>query len=222
MKIGGTQQNAFIFACLALLILAGLACAQAGEVLTPEEATARAQGGVERESAEVEEGGIQVGDQATLTGRGFLINILDEPGGRLVANQERGVTVEVVGASEEEGELWYQIEAPTGAGWVLADNLVPLEGEADSGEGDEGGDEEGADESGLTIGGDAFLVGRGFLINILAEPAANARLIANQERGVRVTVVERITDDAGNVWYRIQAPTGDGWVAAENLSPEAP
>lgn len=81
---------------LILLILSGLACAQAGEILTPAEATERATGALpsgDREGSTA--GDFQVGDRAALTGRSFLVNIMDAPAGRIAAGQERGVEVEI-------------------------------------------------------------------------------------------------------------------------------
>ena len=214
---GEFKQRALLWAVV-LLLLAGLACAQAGEVLTPAEATERAQGGPARENVEVDtEEGLSVGDTATLTGRGFLINILNQPGsgGRIIANQERGVAVTIEGVTEEEGEIWYQIEAPTGTGWVKAENLEPAEGTTEAGEEEEAE----AEGGGLNVGDTVYLTGRGFLVNLYNEPGG--RLVANQERGAAVTILE-VGEQDGATWYRVDAPTGEGWVAAENVTAEAP
>ena len=66
----------------------------------------------------------QIGDTVYLTGRGFLINLMDQPGGRrIVANQERGVAVTIVEIAQQDSETWYLIDAPTGQGWVTAENI---------------------------------------------------------------------------------------------------
>jgi hypothetical protein len=120
---------------IALLLLANLACAQAGEILTPVEATARAEAtqnpvrptatpGAAQEGSLTAEGP-QVGDVVYLTGKGFLISLVSEPGAtRMIAGQERGVEVTIIEIAEHEGELWYKIDAPTGEGWVPAENIT--------------------------------------------------------------------------------------------------
>lgn len=66
-----------------------------------------------------------LGQTAYLTGKGYLINIVEEPGSlTIIANQERGVEVEVLKKVEEGGKSWYLIDAPTGQGWVVEDNLT--------------------------------------------------------------------------------------------------
>jgi hypothetical protein len=124
---------------VSLLLLASLACAQAGEILTPAEATARAEatqnparpnatpgavGESAGESPSVPEGP-QVGDVVYLTGKGFLVKLVAEPGATgMIANQERGAEVTIVEITEHEGEIWYKIDAPTGEGWVPAENVT--------------------------------------------------------------------------------------------------
>ena len=46
-------------------------------------------------------------------------------------------------------------------------------------------------------------------------------MAAAQERGVEVTVQEARSVDS-EVWYRIKAPTGEGWVPEANLSADPP
>ena len=38
--------------------------------------------------------------------------------------QEKGVQVEILNVTEYEGEKWYLIDAPTGEGWVPAENIL--------------------------------------------------------------------------------------------------
>ena len=128
---------------ISLLFLASMACAQAGEILTPAEATARAEatqnpptpvttpteaGSSAGESAEqgpsIPEGP-QVGYTVYLIGTGLLIKLVAEPGATgMIANQERGAEVTIIEVTEHEGELWYKIDAPTGQGWVPAENIT--------------------------------------------------------------------------------------------------
>jgi hypothetical protein len=203
-----------------LLTAISLACEQSGRILTSEEATAEAQEGVFQPGDDGETAaGAQLnpGDQAHVIGAGFLINLLDVPGGRIAGSQSRGSTVDILESTEFEGEIWYHVDSETGEGWLRAENLEPIEGEAEEAAGEEGG---GAEASGPAAGDTVYLVSTGFLVNLLVEP--NGRLIANQERGVAVTILEVFETDTGELWYLIDAPTGEGWVAAENISTEAP
>ena len=116
---------------IGLLLLPSLACEKAGEILTPAEATARAREAAaptstpETPPTPVVEGGIQVGDVVYLTGKGYLISIVAEPGSmRMIAGQERGVKVTIIDVADVEGETWYKIDAPTGDGWVPAENIA--------------------------------------------------------------------------------------------------
>jgi hypothetical protein len=208
-----------LFLFIGLLVIASLACEQAGDILTPEEATARAQEGVFRPGVD---GGsaagaqFEPGDSAHIIGTGFLINLQDVPGGRLVGSQSRGSTVEILESSEFEGEVWYHVDSETGEGWLRAENLEPIEGETVEG----GGEEEGAAAEGPGAGDTVYLVSTGFLVNLLEEPGG--RLVAVQERGVAVTIEEVFEDDNGSLWYLIDAPTGEGWISADNISVEAP
>lgn len=223
MSIAAKKRQQALLWLIIVLVAAGLACAQAGEVLTPAEATERAvegASGPDREGSTA--GEFQVGDEAALTGRSFLVNIMDAPAGRISAGQERGAIVTVRQVTEVEEVLWYQIEAPGGTGWVRWDNLVPVEGDDEAAEEETGVEEEAAGEdegSGLAPGDTVYLVGRGFLVNLYNEP--DGRIIATQERGAPVIILDSTTVD-GTAWYQIEAATGEGWVAEENVSAEAP
>jgi hypothetical protein len=196
---------------IGLLLLVSLACAQAGEILSPEEATARAQPTKRptrppATAASTQEGAPQVGDTVRLTSQGFLVNILVEPGGRIIANQERGAEVTILEETQHEGETWYLIDAPTGEGWVQAEFLEVKEGAS-------------TESGGPQVGDEVYLTATTFLINILVEP--DGRIIANQERGAAVTILD-VTEEEGETWYLIDAPTGEGWVKAENITTEEP
>lgn len=195
---------------IGVLILASLACSQAGEILTPAEATARA---VESApvfttgDSSVEGGMFEAGDKALLTDRSFLVNLYDTPGGKVSAGQERGAEVTVLEVLTQADTVWYKIEAPTGAAWVPAKNLKALEGEAETAvEGPQPGD-------------GVYLQGKSFLVNFLDGPGG--KIIAGQERGMAVTILQVANVD-GVVWYQIDAPAGQGWVPAENITTEAP
>lgn len=209
---------------IGILLIAGLACEQAGEILTEEEATARALEGVFRPG---ESGGSAAGAQfesgsmATVIGSGFLINLVDVPGGRIAGSQRRGATVEIIESADVEGVIWYHVDSQTGDGWIKAENLEPVATEETSTESE--GEGEGGGESvpeGPAVGDTVYLVSNSFLINLLKEP--NGQIQAVQERGVTVLIEDVFVTDDGETWYLINAPTGDGWVTIDNISVEAP
>ena len=138
-----------LWACavvLLVLMAANLACARAGEILTPAEATARAAEATARakevnvaptttpkptiegetrtpEATQVPEGP-QIGDTVYLSGKGYLIRLVDKPGGsRMIAGQEKGVEVQIVNMTQFEDDTWYLVDAPTGEGWVPSENI---------------------------------------------------------------------------------------------------
>lgn len=202
---------------ISLLVLVSLACAESGEILSPEEATIAAQ---EESSFRPSTGdsivttGPQIGDEATVTGSGLVINLFNEPGGRISAGEARNATVAILDIAEHEGELWYHIDGPGADGWVPAENIETVETEG-SGDGD---GEEVAPE-GPQPGDQVYLTGVGFLINLLAEPGGFIR--AGQEKGTEVTILE-VVEFEGDTWYLIDAPTGEGWVPSENITTEPP
>jgi hypothetical protein len=204
---------------LALLVIVGLACQQAGEILSEEEATARAQEGIFRPD---NEGGSAAGAEfapgstATVVGSGFLINLVDVPGGRIAGSQSRGSVVEIIESADFEDEIWYHVDSQTGDGWLKAENLEPIEEEEEvttEGESD-------STTSGPAAGDTVYLVSNSFLINLLREP--NGQIQAVQERGIQVVIEDVFETDAGETWYLINAPTGEGWVSTDNISLEAP
>jgi len=203
---------------IALLVFVSLACEKSGRILTPEEATAEAQSDIFRPD---DPGGsaagaeFEPGDSANVIGSGFLINLVDSPGGRISGSQARGSTVEIIESSEFEGEIWYHVDSGTGEGWLRAENLEAVPGESGGGEG-----EGESTASGPAKGDTVYLVSNGFLINLLKEP--NGTILAVQERGVEVTIVDIYTTDDGDLWYFIDAPTGEGWVPADNITEEPP
>lgn len=208
---------------IGLMFVAGLAC-QTGNVVTPEEATAttRAARGVQRvtpilnrtegsNKAEEEAcaDGPQVGDEARLTSKSFMVNLVGEPGAkRILAQQERGAKVKIIELGETGGECWYLVDAPTGQGWVKAENLKF----------DKATPEPAA--SGPKEGDTVYLTAKQYMVSLVPEPGA-VRIIAQQERGTPVTIVS-ITEHEGELWYLIDAPTGEGWVSAENITTEPP
>ncbi len=219
MKEKNTKLNPklALFLLIGLVLLAAVAC-QKGEVITPAEATARAK---EARSVKVkktatpggktEAGGdvIPTGTKATLVGKAYLINIYKEPGStRIHIQQEKGVEVEVLDVTDVNGETWYLIDAPAGQGWVKAENLeLKPSGESEK-------------SAGFKPGDVAYLTGKSYLINLYQEPDGK-RIIAQQERGAEVQIKD-IHQADDETWYLVDAPTGLGWVRAENLTSEKP
>lgn len=204
-----------------LLVIVSLACERSGRILTPEEATAEA---IENVFRPPTEGGsaagalFEPGDIAIITGNTFLINLQDVPGGRIAGSQPRGAEAEILESVEFEGEIWYHIDSETGEGWLRGDNLEVIESEdGDEAEGDGGGE---TTASGPGEGDTVYLVSNGFLVNLLREP--NGNILAVQERGVQVTIITVFETEDGDLWYLIDAPTGEGWVPAENITEEQP
>lgn len=198
------------------LLIAGLACAQSGEIISPEEATQRAEEArnvVFSGSGETfDQARLQPGEMAELVGTSFIINFFDRPGGRIIAGQERGAIVEIVEVVDDGERFWYKINAPTGEGWVTENSVEKVAGES----AEEGG---GSEVSGPAPGDTVYLAGTGFIINLLKEP--NGLINAGQERGAQVVIVEVYEQD-GELWYRVRAPGGEGWVSADHISVEAP
>jgi hypothetical protein len=205
-----------LFMLAGMIIWAGVAC-QKGEVITPAEATARAKesravvikktatpGGKTNVGGDV----IPVGSKATLVGKAYLISIYKEAGATtILTQQEKGVEVEVQDITQVDGDTWYLIKAPAGQGWVKAENLQAEPSKRD-------------ENVGPTVCDIVYLAGKAYLVNLYKEPG-DIRIIAQQERGVAVEIKD-VIDHEGETWYLIDAPTGIGWVKAENITTEKP
>ena len=75
-------------------------------------------------------------------------------------------------------------------------------------------------ENSIPAGTTVYLTGRTYLINIFDAPGS-LKMVAGQERGVAVVILDStLLED--EIWYLIDAPTGQGWVHEENLTTEAP
>ncbi len=75
-------------------------------------------------------------------------------------------------------------------------------------------------EDSLPPGTVAYLGGQGYLISLVDAPGS-LRMIAGQERGVEITVIQSSLHE-GEIWYLVDAPTGEGWIPEENLTTEKP
>lgn len=192
-----------------LLLVAGLAC-ETGEILTPEEATRRAEatlnpGGAVEAAAEAQ---FQEGESVQFVSSSFLVALHPEPGDPTAeAHVARGESGTVEGSEIFEDEIWYYVSTDAGEGWVNAEfiNRAAAEGEG---------------EEGVQVGDRVYLTAQGFLVNFMSEPGGN-RIVAGQERGALVTVLA-IEEVEGTTWYRIEASAGTGWVPEDNITTEQP
>lgn len=202
------------FALVFILLLAGsLACSQAGEILTPAEATLRAQEARDAAAGpaaeDAEEALFAAGETVEFISGSHLVPMYRNPGDMTAFSYAgRGETATVISSQELEGKIWYEIKGGAGQGWVAAANLQAPGGEV------------GGEAQGPQPGDTVYLVGKSYLINIVANPG-DVRMIANQERGAQVILLE-VGEYEGETWYKIDAPAAEGWVAAENISTEAP
>ncbi|MDZ7844776.1 MAG: hypothetical protein U5K99_08255 [Anaerolineales bacterium] len=194
---------------VALVLFISLACTQSGEILTPEEATQRVQATedavVVQIDQQAETAELSNGDTFEFVGKGFLVSLYAEPGARTAySHASRGDEGVVISSENLDGVIWYQVDSGAGEGWVPEESVKVVEG--------------GSEDS--LVGQTAFLVGKGYLIN-LVEQAGSMTIVTNQQRGVEVEVLKRVSKD-GKIWYLIDAPAGEGWVPEDNLSLEKP
>lgn len=198
-----------IYLAVGFLIVASLACAQAGSILTPEEATQQTQATVEAGIGlgEGSETNIHPGDTVEFVGTGYLVLLREEPGSNSTSVQsQRGVKGIVLGSQVYEDDVWYLIETVGGQGW-LPSELVELVEEAES--------------VVYGVGDVAYLSGTEELVNILEGPGTTSDIRETQAVGVEVTILESSELD-GALWYRVETPTGEGWIAEDSLTTEAP
>jgi uncharacterized protein YgiM (DUF1202 family) len=198
-----------IYLTLGMLIFAGLACAQAGSILTPEEATQQAQATAEAGVGlgEGSETDIHPGDTVEFVGSGYLVLLRDEPGSSSTTVQsQRGVQGTVKGSQVFEDDVWYLVETVGGEGWLPSDLVELVESE---------------ETETFQEGDVAYLVGSDDSIDILQSPGTTDQVTETQSSGVEVTILEASEVDNA-LWYRVDTPTSEGWVAEENVTAEAP
>ena len=194
---------------IAVLLFASLACQQAGEILTPAEATARAEAESQTE-VESQETAVDAefsnGDKVEFTSTGSSVPLFSKAAGRTpFLNVNPGETAFVRESTAVDGVVWYRIEGSSGNGWVSAEFVTaPTE-------------EEVAEEPAFAAGDTALLQGVGFMIS-LYDDAGSSKIIAQQERGVEVEILDSTTVGA-EIWYQVDAPTGVGWVPESFIVP---
>lgn len=206
---------------IGLLILTTLACAQAGEILTPEEATLRAEEAISFPisggNGGVEGAIFGPGDTATIVGNRSIVNLHVEPAGRITAGLQRGADVTIVDSALADNEIWYSVESPGGDGWLPAEILAPIEGQEPTGEG--GGESGTGSETAFSPGDTAYLAAPGFLANLYREPGGI--ILAVQNKGAEAEILE-VTEHEGKNWYLVRVSAGEGWVPEEGLSADPP
>ncbi len=198
---------------IGLVVLVTLACAQSGEILSPEEATAAAkeaeEGPREVTGGNIVTEGPQIGQAAVLIGKGVIVNFFNSPGGKISGGAGRDSKITILDLAEYEGELWYLVNSSAGDGWVRQNNIEAVAGEDGTGQVAEG-----------PLPGDTvYITGVKYLINLFAKPGGF--ISAGQEKGTPATLLE-VSSFEGEPWYLVDAPTGEGWLPAENISTEAP
>jgi hypothetical protein len=121
-----------ILAAVTALILLSLACNQAGEIITPAEATQNYVATKEASESGVvgdaEDADYPADSEAILTGVGYLVGLYSNPGDvSAVTFATRGDKVTVEGSQYLDDVIWYRVESSAGSGWVPAENLKPVE-----------------------------------------------------------------------------------------------
>jgi hypothetical protein len=124
------RNRVLIMAALALM-LASLACAQAGRVVTDAEATQLAMPTATIEVDVSAEAEYQVGEEAIVVGGsyGALVPLFANPGANFFSSQilaNSPVTILLLG-QDSQGRIWYQVEGQAGSGWLLGENLRPVD-----------------------------------------------------------------------------------------------
>lgn len=201
-----------ILLAISALILSVMACEQAGEIITPEEATRRAQEAIDIEEAatplpELADTDIQIGESVRFTSGEFLVLLRREPGAALIAVQsDRTATGTVVGSALHEGEVWYEVEiAGSGSGWLPADAVESI----------------GTVEAEYDIGDVVYLRGPDDEVAIQTNPGSGNPFSRDVPVGTEVTIVKK-TELEGKSWYQIAAPGGLGWVTGEYVTAVRP
>jgi hypothetical protein len=117
------------FVLVLTLIITGLACSRAGELITAEEATRRAVPTATTELLSIEGAAFAVNDEAVIVGgsSGALVPLYGRAGDRFFSSQVLAGTEVVVSAIDRQpdGVFWYEVEGMMGDGWLREGNLAP-------------------------------------------------------------------------------------------------
>jgi hypothetical protein len=207
------------------LLFASLACQQAGEVLSPAEATERALPPTREvdpstngntSEGEAEDTLFKAGDVVELIGDLPMVMIFREANrSTLMGTALSGSQVTVVDVLVEHDTVWYYITGlDTGDVWVEEESMLLVE----SNEGGESSSGEGSSEP--QVGDTVYLTGPLFVVNLFEEPGGLG-FSTVQDRGVAVEVLE-ILELEGDLWYRLDSDGGEGWLPSENITTEPP
>ncbi|MDF1499036.1 MAG: hypothetical protein P1P76_00980 [Anaerolineales bacterium] len=205
------KSSTSIVLAISVLILSTLACEQAGEILTPEEATQRAQTAIdvveaETPNPELDDTEIQIGETVRFVTNEFLVLLKREPGAALIAVQtDRGATGTVIGTALYEGEVWYEVEIGSGSGWLPAPKVEAV----------------GVVEAEYEIGDIVYLRGPQDEVKVQTNPGSGNPFSRSEPVGAEVSIVKKTVVEDKN-WYQVAAPGGLGWVTGEFLTSQKP
>src|SRR5690606_19098380 len=100
------------------------------------------------------------------------------------------------GPEESDGHTWYQVETAEGAGWAAAQFLSKGTPDPATTGGIRAGDQIGLDTGAL---------------NIRAEPGTAGEWVAALQPGETASVIDGPREADGYSWWKIVAPSGEGW-----------
>jgi cell wall-associated NlpC family hydrolase len=111
-------------------------------------------------------------------------------------------------AKDSKGGIWYKVSAPGGTGWIVSDFL--------SGKGNSTGNKTAAS---IARGGTALVANTdGSTIRVRSGAGTTYDQVAEAHEGESVSVLDGpAKDSSGNVWYKVSAPGGTGWIVRDFL-----
>lgn len=199
------KQKSFrsLWLILSVLFAFTLACAQSGQIITEAEATARAMPTAAPTLSAMDAGSLfAAGDAIELISSGFLVPLSKNAGDRTAfSHAARGDMGTILGAEMVDGVIWYQVDSGAGIGWVENTYVKAVGIEV----------VDGVWQPGTTV----YTASKGYLTNLM-DAAGSIHMIAGQERGVAVTVLESAVVEGVN-WYLVDTPTGQGWADRKSV-----
>jgi uncharacterized protein YgiM (DUF1202 family) len=144
------------------------------------------------------------GDQVTISASvATYIRVSPSRDSSTVARVERGTVCTVQAGPQVVGtDVWYKIQSPNGAGWVLGKFLAASSTPPPTGQ--------------FKVG-DAVQISVSTRLNMRAAPTRDARTVAGLPNGTTGTVVGGPTADGSDTFYQVQTSLGTGWVLAKFL-----
>jgi hypothetical protein len=114
---------------LAAFMLATIACAQAGQILSDADATQIALPTETPVLDLVSQADYQIGESVSMVGGNFgaLVPLYGQPGGNFFTSQIRHGTIAVILelGQAADGVIWYLVESDAGAGWIWGEHIGP-------------------------------------------------------------------------------------------------